>query len=83
MKADPEAALRILLDNQNAENFPLSENVERQSMATLLPMMETEDVPFLTQTDECWQANIDWMRQKGLISGDIAPDDVRVDLGLD
>ena len=80
MKADPEEALRILLDNQSAENFPLSETVERQSMQVLLPLMETQDAAFLTQTDECWQENIDWLRAQGLLEGDVAVEDVRVNL---
>ncbi len=80
MKADPEEALRILLANQSAENFPLSETVERKSMATLLPLMETTDAPFLSQSDVCWQENIDWMRSKGLITEDVSVDDVRVNL---
>lgn len=80
MQADPEEALRILLDNQNAENFPLSETVERQSMATLLPMMETADAAFLSQSDACWQENIDWMLSQGLIGTAPSLDDVRVDL---
>lgn len=80
MKADPEAALQILLANQNAENFPLSETVERQSMATLLPLMETETVGFLSQSDACWQENIDWMLDSGLIDGAVSLDDVRVNL---
>ncbi len=80
MKADPEAALQILLANQNAENFPLSETVERQSMAVLLPLMETEDAAFLSQSDKCWQENIDWMRAQGLIEGEVSVDDVRVNL---
>ena len=80
MKADPEEALRILLDNQSAENFPLSETVERQSMQVLLPLMETQDAAFLTQTDECWQENIDWLRAQGLLEGDVTVEDVRVNL---
>lgn len=68
MKADPEGALRILLDHQNAENFPLSEKVERQSMEMLLPMMETADAPFLSQDVKVWQNNADWMYKMGLIS---------------
>ena len=81
MKADPEAALEILLNNQNEENFPLSETVERKSVGVLLPMMETADADFLSQSDECWQKNIDWMLAQGLISETIALDEVRVDLG--
>ena len=67
MQADPEEALRILLDNQNEENFPLSETVERSSMETLLPLMETAEAQFLSQSDACWQENIDWMLEQGLI----------------
>lgn len=80
MKADPEAALATLLANQNEENFPLSETVERKSMETLLPMMETDTASFLSQSDECWQENIDWMAAQGLIDSKPALDDVRVNL---
>ncbi|WP_298020473.1 ABC transporter substrate-binding protein [uncultured Dysosmobacter sp.] len=80
MQADPEEALRVLLDNQNEENFPLSETVERSSMETLLPLMETADAKFLSQSDACWQENIDWMLAQGLIGSAPALDDVRVNL---
>ena len=80
MQADPEEALSILLANQNEENFPLSETVERSSINVLLPIMETEDARFLSQSDECWQENIDWMLAQGLISYAPALDDVRVNL---
>ena len=80
MQADPEEALRILLANQNEENFPLSETVERSSINVLLPIMETEDAQFLSQSDECWQENIDWMLEQGLISSAPSLDDVRVNL---
>ena len=82
MKADPEAALEILLNHQNEENFPLSETVERKSMEVLLPMMETADAAFLSQSDACWQENIDWMLEQGLISESVALDEVRVDLNF-
>lgn len=68
MKNDPDAALKILLDNQNAENFPLSESVETKSMNTLLPSMEKDGSPFLSQTTQAWQENIDWLYEQGLIS---------------
>ena len=67
-KADPEGCLKILLDNQSEENFPLSETVETQSCETLLPLMETADAPFLSQSEENWRENIDWMLSEGLIS---------------
>lgn len=80
MKANPEEALAILLANQNEENFPLSETVERSSMETLLPMMETAEAPFLSQSDACWQENIDWMLSQGLIDAAPSLDDVRADI---
>lgn len=66
-QADTATCLKILLDNQDEENFPLSTTVEEQSAKTLLPLMETSDAPFLSQTDENWQNNIDWMYEAGLI----------------
>ena len=80
MKADPEEALAILLANQSAENFPLSETVERKSMQVLLPLMETSDAAFLSQTDACWQENMEWMLAQGLIAEAPSLDDVRVNL---
>lgn len=67
-KADPDACLQILLDNQNEENFPLSPTVEAKSAQMLLPLMETVDASFLSQSAESWQRNIDWMYSSGLIS---------------
>ena len=81
MKANPEKSLQILLANQNEENFPLSETVERKSMEVLLPMMETADASFLSQSDVCWQENINWMLEQGLISETVSLDEVRINLG--
>ncbi len=80
MKADPEGALQSLLANQSAENFPLSEEVERRSIAVLLPLMDAEETPFLSQSDACWQENIDWMLSQGLIPAPVSVEDVRVNL---
>lgn len=66
MQTNPDEALKILLDNQNAENFPLSEAVERQSMETLLPVMEEEGKSFLSQDLAVWEANINWLYEQGL-----------------
>ena len=75
-KADPDGCLAILMNNQNEENFPLTQSVEAQSCATLIPLMETEDAAFLTQTDECWQENIDWMLENQLIDKAVDVSDV-------
>ena len=68
MQENPEEALQILLDHQNAENFPLSETVETKSMQVLLPVMETADAPFLSQNTAVWQQNADWLYERGLLS---------------
>ena len=79
-KADPDGCLAILLNNQNEENFPLSETVEQKSSATILPLMENDDASFLSQSDECWQENIDWMLESGLIDKAVEVDDVRTNI---
>lgn len=68
MKANKEEALEILLKYQNINNFPLSESVEKKSLEYLIPVMETENIPFLHQGKEVWQNNIDWLFEKGLIN---------------
>lgn len=67
MKNNSDESLEILLNNQNEENFPLSESVEKKSMETLIPVMETDTAPFLSQDIKVWQDNIDWLVSKGLL----------------
>lgn len=76
LKKDPDGCLQILMDNQSEENFPLSRTVEEKSCQTLLPLMETENAEFLSQTEECWQENIDWMYENGLIDEKVEVSDV-------
>ena len=75
-EADPDGCLAILMNNQNEANFPLTQSVEEQSCKTLLPLMETADAEFLSQTEECWQENIDWMLENGLIDQSVDVADV-------
>ena len=84
MKQNPDEALQILLNNQNEENFPLKEEVEKQSMDILLPLMETDTVPFLSQDAQIWQNSIDWMVKEGIISQEniVKPEDVFMNMDL-
>lgn len=66
-KENSEEALKILLDNQNQENFPLNEAVERKSLDYLLKVMEKEDAEFLSQDFKVWQENINWLKEKGVL----------------
>ena len=67
-KENPEEALQILLDHQNAENFPLSPTVETESLNILLPAMENETAEFLSQDVAVWQQNADWLYERGILS---------------
>lgn len=67
-KHNTDEVLQVLLDNQDEANFALDPDVEKKSCETLLPLMETSDAKFLSQTEECWQENIDWMYDQGLIA---------------
>lgn len=77
---DTAAVLDILLQNQDEANFALDPEVEAQSAETLLPLMETADAPFLSQTADCWQENIDWMYDEGLIDEKPAVSDVMAEI---
>lgn len=81
MKNDPNGSLDLLLSRQNAENFPLTRSVEEQSLSILLPAMEHEDAPFLSQDPAVWQNDIDWLTENGMIHNTVTADDVMVDLG--
>lgn len=79
MKANPDEALDILMANQETENFPLEEAVEKESMAILLPLMEGEQ-GFGYQEEEPWQETADWMKETGLIQNDPVIDDLYVNM---
>ena len=66
MKNNPDEALQILLNNQDEANFPLVEEVEKQSLDILLPKIESEN-GFGSQSKDSWQETIDWMNESGLI----------------
>lgn len=80
MKSDPEGSLDLMLENQNTEHFPLTESVERTSFELLLPLMEGEGTPFLSQDAAVWQENMDWLLETGMIASTFDPAEVMVDL---
>ncbi|OBR96496.1 putative thiamine biosynthesis protein [Clostridium ragsdalei P11] len=79
-KKNPKAALKILMDNQKKDNFPLVQAVEEKSMSILLPKMESNGEPFLSQDKSVWQNNIDWLKKQGLLKKDIKPEDLYVNI---
>ena len=79
MKTDPEGTLNILLANQNEDNFPLDPDVETESINILLPMMEKEFSPFLSQDPNCYLENINWLYDNGLLNEKIDVSEVYID----
>ncbi|MCM3789220.1 ABC transporter substrate-binding protein [Domibacillus sp. 8LH] len=79
VKKDPDGALDILMANQEKENFPLEEKVEKESLDILLPLMESEQ-GFGYQEEETWQKTADWMEQTGLVKGKPAVDELFVNM---
>ena len=80
MQSDPDGALQLMMNNQNTENFPLTESVEKKSFDVLLPIMEKEGAPFLSQDAAVWQENIDWLYETGMIESTFDPAEVMVNL---
>lgn len=80
MKDNPEEALNILLSNQDKENFPLNEEVEKESLDILLPRMETEDEAFGSQKGELWEEVIQWLVDTKYIKDGSNPDDLFVNI---
>ena len=67
MEEDPEEALAILLKHQDEANFPLVEEVERESLSVLLPKMKSPTT-FGAQEESNWQETADWMLALGLLT---------------
>lgn len=79
-KKNSDKSLKILLDNQQKDNFPLIESVEKESMNILLPKMESKEEPFLYQDKKVWEDNITWLQQKGLLKEKVKAEDFYVNL---
>ena len=67
VKNNPSESLNLLLSKQAVDQFPLSETVEKESLEILLPIMETPQNKFLTQTKKVWENNVNWLYENGII----------------
>ena len=67
VKNNPSESLNLLLSKQAVDQFPLSETVEKESLEILLPIMETPQNKFLTQTKKIWENNVNWLYENGII----------------
>jgi putative hydroxymethylpyrimidine transport system substrate-binding protein len=67
------------LDNQDEANFPLVEEVEKESLDILLPLMKSE-TEFGSQNKDQWEETINWMKDAGLIENEPNVDDIFVNI---
>ncbi len=79
MEKDPEEALSILLKHQDEANFPLIEEVERESLSVLLPKMSSPG-KFGEQDKETWKVTADWMKESGLLKKEVNLDGIFVNI---
>jgi len=70
----PSEALQYLLDKQS-DNFPLDAEIEQQSLAILLPLMDAGTEAFGKQSEQSWQHAIDWLVEQGQLKKDIEAKD--------
>jgi len=80
VKNNPKEALDILLANQEADQFPLTRGIEKQSLETLIPIMEKDNAPFLDQKEEMWEENIEWLYDKKITNKKINANDMFINL---
>jgi len=76
MKNDPEAALQLLLENQDNANYPLDENIEKASIDILVPLMSSEEYGFLDVNEQSWTDTINWLNEQGLLDKTVSTDDL-------
>lgn len=75
----PEQALRLLLDKQSAD-FPLDEDIEKKSLAILLPLMDAGSEPFGSQSEQSWTSVIGWLTEHGQLKKEIQAEQAFVNL---
>ena len=74
-KNNEDSALKLVLDSQN-DSYPLDSETEKKSLDILLPLMETSDGEFLSQSSDNFTSNIDWLTQTGILKNKVNADDV-------
>lgn len=79
MENDPDEALTILLKHQDKANFPLIEEVEKESLSILLPKMKTSG-KFGEQDEDVWKVTAEWMTKAGLLTKEPKLDGIFVNM---
>ena len=70
LEADTIGGFNALIEKQRKQEQQPSRVrsfLTGDTFKALLPLMETEDAPFLSQSADVWQNTIDWMYDEGMI----------------
>jgi putative hydroxymethylpyrimidine transport system substrate-binding protein len=76
---NPEQAIAHVLKKQN-KKFPLTKQVEEESLSILLPLMSNEDDGFGLQSKSVWSKVGNWLDETGLMGKSVDSDDAYVNL---
>lgn len=76
VKNDPQAALEILLKNQDEANYHLDADIEKASMDILLPLMYSDTQDFLDVNVQSWEDTINWLDEQGMLQNGITAEDI-------
>lgn len=68
VKADPDAAMAIIMSHEDATNYALDEKLERQSLDVLLGIEADSGVEFTSMSKDVWNNDIKWMHENGLVN---------------
>lgn len=76
---NPEQAITHVMNKQN-KNFPLTTNVEAESLSMLLPFMSSEDEAFGLQSESVWSEVNNWLDDTGLMRKFVDSDNAYVNM---
>ena len=65
--ADPEAAVDLIMSQEDAENYALNREVQAAGIARLIEIESASGVPFLSMDKQVWDNAIKWLHDAGLI----------------
>lgn len=66
--ADPNAAIDLIMRQEDAENYALDREVQALGIARLIAVEQESGVPFLSMDKQVWNDVADWLAANDLIS---------------
>ncbi|MFC3750722.1 ABC transporter substrate-binding protein [Paenibacillus sp. GCM10012306] len=79
VKEHPEKALSLLFKHED-QTSPLDKDIEKKSLEILLPLMDPGNEPFGYQDPDSWNKVQQWLKENGLLSAEVAPEEAFINL---